>query len=96
MLHSDLLAGYPRGGELFDEAFSAAGQLLGPVLQTLKLPDGEGDSEEAAPTTRRPRLGHPDSRAGAVGPSQAQKLIGACPIIPLAIFLSLWRQIMAV
>jgi len=27
-LHSDLLAGYPRGGELFDEAFSADGQLL--------------------------------------------------------------------
>src|SRR5271170_3990634 len=27
-LHSDLLAGYPRGGELFDEAFSTGGHLL--------------------------------------------------------------------
>jgi uncharacterized circularly permuted ATP-grasp superfamily protein/uncharacterized alpha-E superfamily protein len=27
-LHSDLLAGYPRGGGLFDEAFSTGGELL--------------------------------------------------------------------
>jgi hypothetical protein len=27
-LHSDLLAGYPRGDGLFDEAFSTGGELL--------------------------------------------------------------------